>query len=67
MKDIEFDRKEGRCLVSYEDDGQWCAISKSILTHVMGQGKDALITGIAPTGIETLRLTCPGVIVLPDS
>lgn len=62
--DIAYDRKEGRCLVSYESDGEWFAISKGVLTYIMGVGKDALITGIAPKGIEVLRLTCPGVIVL---
>ena len=63
--DIAFDRKEGRCLVSWETDGEWLAVSKSILTYVMGQGKDALVTGIAPEAIEVLRLTCPGVVVAP--
>ena len=62
--DIAFDRREGRCLVSYEADGEWLAVSKSVLTYVIGQGQDALITDIDPKGIEVLRLTCPGVVVL---
>jgi hypothetical protein len=64
--DIAFDRREGRCLVSYQRDGEWVAVSKSLLTHVMGQGRDALITDIDADGIELLRLTCPGVVVLSE-
>jgi hypothetical protein len=56
-----FDRREGRCVVSYEADGQWVAISKSVLTKVMGQGRDALVTNVDPQAIDVLRLTCPGV------
>lgn len=63
-RDVAYDRKEGRCLVSYQSDGEWVAVSKSVLTHVMDQGRDAVITGIDPKAIEVLRLTCPGVIVL---
>jgi hypothetical protein len=65
MKNIDHDRREGRCLVSYESDGEWVAISKSVLTYIMGQGKDALITDSPPRAVEVLRLTCPGVVVLP--
>ena len=63
-RSVLFDRREGRCLVSYEADGEWLAVSKSVLTYVIGQGQDALITDIGPKGIEVLRLTCPGVVVL---
>jgi hypothetical protein len=62
--DIAFDRKEGRCLVSYESGGEWVGLSKSVLTYVTGQGRDALITVLSQNAIEILRLTCPGVVVL---
>jgi hypothetical protein len=29
------------------------------------QGKDALITGVPRSAIEILRLTCPGLVMLP--
>jgi hypothetical protein len=62
--DLAFDRKEGRCLVSWQADGGWVALSKSLLTYVMAQGQDALVTNIAPEAIDVLRLTCPGVVVV---
>jgi hypothetical protein len=59
------DRNEGRFLASGESGGEWFAVSKVILTLFTSQGKDALISGVAPRVIEVLRLTCPGLIVLP--
>ena len=59
------DRNEGRFLASDETGGEWFAVSKVILTLFMSQGKDALISGVAPRVIEVLRLTCPGLIVWP--
>jgi hypothetical protein len=32
------DRREGRCLLSYQTPGGWVAISKAILTEVMELG-----------------------------
>jgi hypothetical protein len=62
---ILIDRNEGRFLASDDSVGEWFAVSKVILTLFMSQGRDALISGVAPRVIEILRLTCPGLIVLP--
>jgi hypothetical protein len=58
------DRNEGRFLASADEDGKWFGISKVILTLCTGQGHDALLTGVPPAVVDTLRLTCPGLIVM---
>ena len=61
---ILIDRNEGRFLASDASVGEWFAVSKVILTLFTSQGRDALISGVAPRVIEVLRLTCPGLIVM---
>ena len=58
------DRREGRCVLSYETAGGWVAISKSILTEVLGAGRDARITGLPPMAADVLNLMCPNLVVL---
>jgi hypothetical protein len=58
------DRNEGRFLASADEDGKWFGISKVILTLCTSQGQDALVTGVPPSVVETLRLTCPGLVVM---
>jgi hypothetical protein len=53
------DRQEGRCLVSYKTSGGWVAISKAILTEVLGAGRDAKIVGLPPAAAGVVRLMCP--------
>jgi hypothetical protein len=52
------DRREGRCLLSYETPGGWVAISKAVLTEVLGAGRDAKITGLPPVAVGVLKLAC---------
>lgn len=59
------DRREGRCVLSYQMPGGWVAISKDILTEVLGAGRDAKIT-LPPAAAGVLRLTCPNLVVLPE-
>ena len=61
------DRREGKCLVSYQTPGGWAAISKTILTEVLGAGRDAKIVGLPPVAVEALTLMYPNLVVLPDS
>ena len=56
------DRREGRCVVSYQTPGGWVAVSKAILTDVLGAGRDAKITGLPPSAAGVLALTCPGLV-----
>jgi hypothetical protein len=59
------DRREGKCVVSYEAPGGWVAIPKSILTEVLGAGRDARIVGLPPEAAGVLALMCPKLVVLP--
>jgi len=50
------DRQEGHFLVSYETAGGWLAVSKDVLTEVLGAGHDAKIAGLPNAAVELLRL-----------
>jgi len=52
-------RLEGEFLVSYKTSGGWVAITKHILTEVLGTGHDAKIVGLPAAAGEVLRLMCP--------
>jgi hypothetical protein len=56
------DRQEGMFLVSYETAGGWAAITKDVLTEVVGAGRDAKIVGLPSAAAEALALLCPGLI-----
>ena len=53
------DRQEGYFVVSYETSGGWVAITKDILTEVLGAGRDVTITGLPDVAADVLRLMCP--------
>jgi hypothetical protein len=53
------DRQEGMFLISYETAGGWVAVSKDILTDVLGAGHDVKITGLPPVVAARLQLMCP--------
>jgi len=61
------DRREGRCIVSYKTPGGWVAITKAILTEVLGAGRDVKIVGLPPVAAGTLTLMCPNLVVLPEN
>jgi hypothetical protein len=54
------DRREGMFAVSYQTSGGWVAISKDLLTEVLGAGNDARIVGLPGMAAGVLRLMCPG-------
>jgi hypothetical protein len=60
------DRREGKCVVSYKTPGGWVAITKTILTEVLGAGGDVKIVGLPPVAVGVLKLMCPNLVVLPD-
>jgi hypothetical protein len=57
------ERREGEFLVSYRTAGGWAAISKDVLTEVVGAGSDARIAGLSATAAGVLRLMCPGLAI----
>ena len=59
------DRLEGHFVVSYETSGGWVAISKDVLTDVLGAGRDAKVAGLPRAAVETLKLMCRGLVVVP--
>jgi hypothetical protein len=50
------DRQEGHFLLSYPTSGGWVAITKDVLTEVLGTGCDARIAGLPAIEVERLRL-----------
>jgi len=60
------DRREGRCLLSYQAPGGWVAITKTILTEVLGAGRDVKIVGLPPVAVDALKLMCRSLVILPE-
>jgi hypothetical protein len=56
------DRHEGEFVVSYQTAGGWVAITKDILTDVLGVGRDVKIAGLPGTAAAVLRLMCSGLV-----
>ena len=57
------DRSEGRCVLSFQTSGGWIAISKAVLTDVLGAGHDAALAGLPPAAASALKLMCPGLVI----
>jgi hypothetical protein len=55
---LEKERIEGFFVVSYETAGGSVAITKDLLTEVLGAGRDAKLAGLPGLAIERLRLMC---------
>jgi len=56
------DRREGKFVLSYQTPAGWVAISKAILTEVLGAGRDAKIAGLPPAAARALRLMCSSLV-----
>jgi hypothetical protein len=61
------DRREGRCVLSYKTPGGWVAIPKTVLTEVLGTGRDVKIVGLPPLAVGVLKLMCANLVVLPEN
>lgn len=61
------DRNEGEFLVSYRTDGGWVAITKDVLTDVLGAGRNATIADLPAAAVQTLRLLYPGLVAVADA
>ncbi len=49
-------------LVSYKTSGGWVAITKDILTEVLGAGRDVKIVGLPRVAVGVLQLMCPNLL-----
>jgi hypothetical protein len=58
------DRREGKFVVSYETPDGWRAIPKTILTELLGAGRDVKIVGLPPAAVGVLKLMCPQLVTL---
>ncbi|MEO8256710.1 MAG: hypothetical protein ABI868_05115 [Acidobacteriota bacterium] len=58
------DRREGKCVLSYRTPGGWVAIAKTILTEVLGAGRDVKIVGLPPAAAGVLKLMCPNLVIV---
>jgi hypothetical protein len=58
------DRREGKYVVSYQTPGGWVAITKDLLTEVLGTGHDVKIVGLPPAAVEVLTFMCPHLVIL---
>ncbi len=61
------DRREGKCVLSYKTPGGWVAITKAILTEVLGAGRDLKIVGLPPAAAGGLKLMCRNLVILPGN
>jgi hypothetical protein len=58
------DRHEGKYLLSYKTAGGWVGITKTILSEVLGAGRDVKIVGLPPAAAEVLKLMCPNLVTV---
>jgi hypothetical protein len=57
-------RNEGEFLVSFRTAGGWLAITKDVLTLILGAGRDVKIVGLPRVAAHALKLMCPDLVVL---
>ncbi|MEP7306591.1 MAG: hypothetical protein ABJA98_13825 [Acidobacteriota bacterium] len=60
------DRREGKCVLSYKTPGGWVAMTKDIITEVLGAGRDVKIAGLPAVAARVLKLMCPHLVMLPE-
>ena len=57
-------RIEGEFIVSYKTSGGWVAVTKDLLTEVLGTGRDAKILDLPAEAAHVVKLMCPKLVVL---
>jgi hypothetical protein len=60
------DRREGKFVLSYKTSDGWVAITKDILTDVLGAGRDVRIAGLPTEAMGVLKLMCPPLAIVPE-
>jgi hypothetical protein len=61
------DRREGKCVLSYRTPGGWVAVTKAMLTEVLGAGRDVKMVGLPAQAAGVLTLMCRSLVVRPES
>ncbi len=56
--DLLNDRREGKFVVCYQTPNGWAAITKAVLTDVVGAGRDVKVVGLPAVAASVLTLTC---------
>jgi hypothetical protein len=56
------ERREGKCVLSYKTSGGWVAITKDILTELLGTGRNAKIA-LPSDAAAVLRLMGPNLVL----
>jgi hypothetical protein len=56
------ERQEGEFILSYNTPGGWVAISKDILTEVLGERRGVKFAGLPPDAAEVLKRMCPNLL-----
>lgn len=56
------ERNEGEFLVSFRTPRGWTAITKDVLTDVLGNGRDAAVRDLPTAAAQTLMLMYPGLV-----
>jgi hypothetical protein len=58
------DRREGKFMVSYATAGGWVALTKAMLSEVLGAGRDVTLAGVPCSAADALKLMHPRLVVL---
>ena len=64
---ISSDRREGKCVLTYKTPGGSVAITKDILTEVLGAGRDVKVVVPSRVAAGVLNLMCPNLVVRPEN
>lgn len=59
-------RMEGEFLASWPTDTGWMALSKDLLTDVVGEGRVVRLEQVPPAACELLRLMCAGLVLVVE-
>jgi hypothetical protein len=62
QKHLLHSRLEGEFVLSYKTSGGWVAITKDIITEVLGAGHDVKIVGLPREAAGVLKLMCPDLV-----
>ena len=65
-QELSRDWSEGKFVVRYETPDGRLGLTKTLLTEVLGAGRDVKIVGLPPAAVGVLKLMCPRLVVAPE-